>query len=122
MKPHFQFTKIAVQCCISLNKNYLMRLGAWSKKGFMRPVYKSTVKLDPAVQAAAAAFDYGVLDSEGKSAHAFDGTRSFEGWARPDCPSTFGIGLIVGPSGSGKTLLLREFGQEEQPAWEPDKA
>src|SRR5439155_11377632 len=27
-----------------------------------------------------------------------------------------------GPSGSGKTLLLREFGQEEQPLWEPDKA
>lgn len=83
-----------------------------------RPIYKTTIKLDPAVQHAAAAFDYGV----GKDAHIFDGTRIFEGWAKPNVPVDFSLGLILGPSGTGKTLLLKEFGEEECPSWEPDKA
>jgi hypothetical protein len=87
-----------------------------------RPIYKSTVVLDAAVQHAAAGFDYGRRDNDGKYEHAFDGVRIFEGWAKPEVPLDFGIGLLLGPSGSGKTLLLRQFGTEETPTWEPTKA
>jgi GNAT superfamily N-acetyltransferase len=85
-----------------------------------RPTYASKVELDEVTRGAAAAFDYG-SDSQGTHVQ-FDGTRTFLGWEKPSLPSGFAIGLIVGPSGSGKTLLLRQFGEEEIPVWNPNKA
>lgn len=32
----------------------------------------------------------------------------------------FNIGLIVGPSGSGKSTMLKDFGVEVDPQWDPD--
>ncbi len=87
-----------------------------------RPTYSCKVKLEPNVQYVAKVFDYGECVAEDTSAHTFDGTRVFEGWAKPEVPSDFGVGLILGPSGSGKTLLLREFGTEETPTWDQDLA
>src|ERR1019366_712216 len=85
-----------------------------------RPVYTSKVELDDVTKEAAKAFDYG---SEAAGTHVqFDGIRTFTGWEMPDIPKVFSIGLIVGPSGSGKTLLLRQFGQEAAPNWNPSKA
>ena len=52
----------------------------------------------------------------------FDGEVFFETWDKPDAPEDFGIGLIHGPSGSGKSNLLKEFGTEENPAWDEHKA
>ena len=77
----------------------------------MRPIFTTTVEADEFTKAASTAFDY-----------AFDGTSTFEGWEKPIIPEDFGIGLIVGPSGSGKSLLLRQFGQEVVPEWDPRKA
>jgi GNAT superfamily N-acetyltransferase len=76
-----------------------------------RPIYETVVECDEFTKAASTAFDY-----------KFEGKSSFEGWNRPDIPEDFSIGLILGPSGSGKTLLLKEFGQEENPEWNPAKA
>jgi hypothetical protein len=85
-----------------------------------RPIYTSKVELDDLTNTVAAAFDYG---SEAQGTHVqFDGVRTFVGWEKPELPADFSIGLIVGPSGSGKTLLLRQFGTEEQPQWNPNKA
>ena len=77
----------------------------------MRPIFTVSVQTDDFTGAASTAFDY-----------AFDGTSSFEGWERPEIPQDFGIGLIVGPSGSGKSLLLKQFGEEILPVWDPTKA
>jgi GNAT superfamily N-acetyltransferase len=51
----------------------------------------------------------------------FEGTSSFECWAKP-AVENFSIGLILGPSGSGKSLLLKEFGTEETLEWDESKA
>jgi ABC-type ATPase with predicted acetyltransferase domain len=32
------------------------------------------------------------------------------------------LGVIVGSSGSGKSTMLKNFGQEEQPQWNPNKS
>lgn len=85
-----------------------------------RPVYTSAIELDDVTKAVAAAFDYGSM-AQGTHVQ-FDGTRTFVGWEMPDVPKDFSLGLIVGPSGSGKTLLLRQFGQEIVPNWNPNKA
>jgi ABC-type ATPase with predicted acetyltransferase domain len=52
----------------------------------------------------------------------FDGVSTFQPWEKPEIPEKFGIGVIVGSSGSGKSTLLKEFGIEEQPEWQTDKA
>jgi ABC-type ATPase with predicted acetyltransferase domain len=52
----------------------------------------------------------------------FDGVSTFQPWEKPEIPKKFGIGVIVGSSGSGKSTLLNEFGIEEQPEWQTDKA
>jgi ABC-type ATPase with predicted acetyltransferase domain len=53
---------------------------------------------------------------------AFNGVSTFTPWEKPDIPENFGIGVIVGSSGSGKSTLLDEFGKEEIPDWNPNKA
>jgi GNAT superfamily N-acetyltransferase len=77
----------------------------------MRPTYKVIVQSDKFTQAASTAFDY-----------KFEGESTFEGWEKPETPADFSIGLILGPSGSGKSLLLSQFGKEETPKWDPQKA
>ena len=77
----------------------------------MRPIFVTTVQTDEFTQAASVAFDY-----------AFTGSSAFEGWEKPSIPEDFGIGLIMGPSGSGKSLLLKQFGDEVLPVWDPSKA
>ncbi len=53
----------------------------------------------------------------------FDGTSKFHPWELPkNIPTKFKIGVIVGGSGSGKSTLLKEFGIEEQPIWDDQKA
>ena len=59
---------------------------------------------------------------DGTFEYKFTGESVFEAFDKPTLPDDFSIGLIVGASGSGKSLLLKEFGQEEQPAWDPSKA
>jgi GNAT superfamily N-acetyltransferase len=77
----------------------------------LRPVFTVSVEPDECTAAASTAFDY-----------AFTGISTFEGWEKPEIPTDFGIGLIVGPSGSGKSLLLKQFGEEVTPEWNPNKA
>jgi ABC-type ATPase involved in cell division len=76
-----------------------------------KPIFKITIETDKFTEAASTAFDY-----------TFTGESIFEGHIKPDIPEQFGIGLIVGPSGSGKSLLLKQFGQEDNPEWLPTKA
>ena len=53
----------------------------------------------------------------------FDGVSTFLPWEKPSSiPENFKIGVIVGGSGSGKSTLLKEFGVEEEPIWDGDKA
>jgi len=66
---------------------------------------------DEFTQIASTAFDY-----------AFDGTSIFKCWDKPNIPDEFNIGVIVGASGTGKSTLLKEFGNEEIPQWDEDKA
>jgi len=77
----------------------------------MRPIFKIQVQADDFTKAASTAFDY-----------KFEGESTFQGWEKPQVPEDFSLGLIIGPSGSGKSLLLKEFGQEENPQWNPNKA
>jgi ABC-type ATPase involved in cell division/GNAT superfamily N-acetyltransferase len=77
----------------------------------MRPIFEITVEADDFTKAASTAFDY-----------KFEGKSTFQGWEKPQVPEDFSLGLIIGPSGSGKSLLLRQFGQEENPQWNPNKA
>lgn len=75
-----------------------------------RKIVKSSVVLDAYTKKVGSMFDL-----------TFDGTSTFECWAKPEV-SNFEIGLIIGPSGSGKSLLLREFGLEEDISWDSKKA
>jgi len=77
----------------------------------MRPQFEVTVQPDEFTTAASIAFDY-----------TFNGISRFEGWEMPDVPQKFKVGLIIGPSGSGKSLLLSQFGKEEIPEWNANKA
>jgi ABC-type lipoprotein export system ATPase subunit len=53
----------------------------------------------------------------------FDGTSTFHPWDLPtSLPKKFKIGVIVGSSGSGKSTMLKQFGIEEQPEWNPNKS
>jgi ABC-type ATPase with predicted acetyltransferase domain len=53
----------------------------------------------------------------------FDGISKFNPWVMPEMiPEKFKIGVIVGSSGSGKSTLLNEFGVEEKPEWNPERA
>jgi ABC-type ATPase involved in cell division len=53
----------------------------------------------------------------------FDGTSKFYPWKLPTkIPTKFKLGVIVGSSGSGKSTMLKNFGQEENPTWDPNKS
>ena len=53
----------------------------------------------------------------------FNGTSEFYPWELPtSIPAEFSIGVIVGGSGTGKSTILAEFGEEEMPVWDADKA
>ena len=52
----------------------------------------------------------------------FKDIYEFDNHVLDNLPEDFGIGLIVGTSGSGKSILLKDFGKEEFPKWEEDKA
>ena len=75
------------------------------------PTFTTKVAIDAITLGLARPFEY-----------AFTGVRTFQGWAKPAVPESFGIGLLIGPSGSGKSLLLREFGKEENPKWGPGRS
>jgi hypothetical protein len=64
-----------------------------------------------------------ILASETAFDCIFDGTSKFYPWEVPSkIPNQFKIGLIVGSSGSGKSTMLKEFGVEETPIWDNNKA
>ena len=73
----------------------------------------STVVVDEFVKASEKAFDC-----------KFNGRSEFYGWELPDDEllKDFSIGVIVGGSGTGKSTLLKAFGSEYEPYWEPYKA
>jgi ABC-type ATPase with predicted acetyltransferase domain len=53
----------------------------------------------------------------------FDGTSKFYPWEFPiKIPEKFKLGVIVGSSGSGKSTMLKNFGQEALPVWDPNKS
>jgi hypothetical protein len=53
----------------------------------------------------------------------FNGNSEFYPWALPNkLPKKFKLGVIVGSSGSGKSTMLKNFGIEEQPIWDPNKS
>lgn len=53
----------------------------------------------------------------------FDGTSKFYPWSLPkSLPKKFKLGVIVGGSGSGKSTMLKRFGIEEDPIWDPNKS
>jgi hypothetical protein len=53
----------------------------------------------------------------------FDGTSKFYPWELPkSLPKEFKIGVIVGSSGSGKSTMLKHFGLEQSPEWNPEKS
>jgi hypothetical protein len=53
----------------------------------------------------------------------FNGISTFHPWGFPKkMPESFKIGVIVGSSGSGKSTMLKNFGAEEQPIWDPNKS
>jgi hypothetical protein len=53
----------------------------------------------------------------------FNGVSEFYPWALPNkLPKSFKLGVIVGSSGSGKSTMLKNFGCEEQPIWDPNKS
>ena len=72
----------------------------------------SSVERDEFIEASETAFDC-----------RFDGISKFHPWKLPTkLPKNFKIGVIVGSSGSGKSTMLKQFGIEEQPTWEPNKS
>ena len=52
----------------------------------------------------------------------FNGSTYFEVPKIPEIPKNFKLGLIVGASGSGKSTILKNFGQENVPVWDAQKA
>lgn len=80
---------------------------------------KTQVQKDEITEVISNAFDF-----------EFDGTTEFvpptispiDRETYIDTPEGFGIGLLVGPSGSGKSTILRQFGEEEVPVWDGNKA
>lgn len=72
----------------------------------------SSVERDEFITASETAFDC-----------KFDGVSTFYPWKIPTkLPTKFKLGVIVGSSGSGKSTLLKQFGQEQNPIWEPNKS
>ena len=72
----------------------------------------SNVDRDEFIEASEIAFDC-----------RFDGTSRFYPWKVPtNLPKKFKLGVIVGSSGSGKSTILKNFGIEEIPTWEPNKS
>ena len=63
-----------------------------------------------------------ILASEKAFDCTFDGTSRFYPWQLPNIPKQFKIGVIVGSSGTGKSTLLKNFGSEIIPTWEPNKS
>ncbi len=72
----------------------------------------SNVERDEFISASEKAFDC-----------TFDGTSKFYPWLVPtNIPKKFKLGVIVGSSGSGKSNMLKHFGIEEIPVWNPNKS
>jgi ABC-type transport system involved in cytochrome bd biosynthesis fused ATPase/permease subunit len=72
----------------------------------------SSVERDEFITASETAFDC-----------KFDGVSTFYPWKMPTkLPTKFRLGVIVGSSGSGKSTILKQFGQEQNPIWEPNKS
>ena len=72
----------------------------------------SKVALDEFTKVAQDCFDF-----------EFKGVNTFYPYEKPTkIPTDFKIGLIIGASGNGKSTLLKEFGQEDIPTWEDEKA
>lgn len=74
-------------------------------------ILESTVKVDEYTEYASRVFDYD-----------FNGKSSFLCHRKPNIKKDFNIGLIIGSSGSGKSTLLEEFGKEDIPIWDNEKA
>lgn len=73
---------------------------------------KSSVSRDEFIEASEKSFDC-----------LFTGESTFYPWQLPkSLPKEFRIGVIVGSSGSGKSTMLKQFGIEQNPMWEPEKA
>lgn len=86
-----------------------------------RLIEKLERKKDPLVSSVYK--DEFILASEVAFDCIFDGTSKFYPWEMPSkIPNQFKIGLIVGSSGSGKSTMLKEFGLEETPIWNNNKA
>jgi len=72
----------------------------------------SSVERDEFITASETAFDC-----------KFDGVSTFYPWKMPTkLPTKFKLGVIVGSSGSGKSTILKKFGLEQNPIWEPNKS
>lgn len=72
----------------------------------------STVIRDEFIKASEISFDC-----------TFNGMSEFYPWDKPNnIPEVFNIGVIVGGSGTGKSTLLKQFGIEESPEWDKDRA
>lgn len=79
---------------------------------------KDTVPLVSSVE-----YDEFIMASEKAFDCTFDGTSKFYPWKLPtNIPKSFKLGVIVGSSGSGKSTILKNFGTEEFPYWEPNKS
>jgi ABC-type ATPase with predicted acetyltransferase domain len=83
---------------------------------------KLTLNRQQIALSAATERDDFIVASEKAFDCTFNGVSTFQPWEKPELPEKFGIGVIVGSSGSGKSTLLNEFGIEEQPEWDENKA
>ena len=97
---------------ISLLAIYFIMNPVLEKLERLKTPLVSHVESDEFIKASEAAFDC-----------TFDGTSRFYPWAMPSkLPKDFKIGVIVGSSGSGKSTILKNFGIEEVPIWNPNKS
>ena len=97
---------------ISLLAIYFIMNPVLEKLERLKTPLVSHVESDEFIKASEAAFDC-----------TFDGTSRFYPWGMPSkLPRDFKIGVIVGSSGSGKSTILKNFGIEETPIWNPNKS
>ena len=85
---------------------------------FIEKLERDTIPLVSSVER-----DEFIIASEKAFDCIFDGTSKFYPWKLPSkIPTKFKLGVIVGSSGSGKSTMLKNFGTEEFPNWEPNKS
>lgn len=88
----------------------------------MERVIEKLVRVDEPLVSSVSKDDF-IVATEKAFDCRFDGTSKFYPWKMPEkLPKKFKIGVIVGSSGSGKSTLLKNFGNEEQPFWDPNKS